>query len=321
MSENINGAATLENKAVLDSERSKKKRVWEIDFVRGFAILLMVLDHLMWNIADFSYTLFDVSIRYNPGHFYTCPFPNSNGVFVPDWLLHYMNAGSWYYYWDLRISFRLVVLILFFTISGISFKFSKNNLKRGIVLLGAGLLITILTIIGWSIGMLSPYNIIPFGVLSCYGVIVLIVYFAKWLTLKLSKNNIKTWYFVSFLMGIISIFITLYFKQAHINICPGPNFDSLGEGLVGVLGAIFGFSIWGGDFFPIFPYLTFFLIGEFIGSTVYKDKESLFKRESIVTKPITFIGRHTIWLYLLHIPVITLFHCFLYRGAGFHLCF
>ena len=301
----------------LTEERIKKKRVWEIDFARGFAIILMVLDHLMWNIYDFTYKFFDVNVNFLGGNF-TPNIPNENGISLPAYLYSYMQVGGWYYNLDVRVAFRQVVLILFFIICGISFNFSKNNIKRGFILLGCGIGITALTGIGVALDLFSlRSSFIPFGVLSCYGTIILLVYFFKWLTLKLSKNNIKIWYFVSFIICLLSIFITVYYDVANINYRFNP--ENPTQVFIGIIGTIFGFSTWGGDFFPLFPYITYFLIGEFIGNTVYKNKESLFKREPKVTKPITFVGKHTIWIYVAHIPLITIIHCILYWAAGFNL--
>lgn len=301
----------------LTKENKKRKRVWEIDFARGLAIILMVLDHLMWNIYDFTYKFFDVNVSFLNGGF-TLNLPNENGISLPSFLYSYMQVGGWYYNWDVRVAFRQVILILFFIICGISFNFSKNNIKRGLILLGCGIGVTILTGIAVGLDIVSlKSSFIPFGVLSCYGAIILLVYFIKWLTLKLSKNNIKIWYFVSFLICLVSIFLTIFYKVGDINYMFNP--ENPKQMFIAILGSIFGFSIWGGDFFPLFPYITYFLIGEFIGNTVYKNKESIFKNEPKITKPITFVGRYTIWVYIAHIPLITLIHCILYWSAGFNL--
>ena len=33
----------------------KRKRVWELDFARGFAIIMMIWDHLMFDLKDMDY--------------------------------------------------------------------------------------------------------------------------------------------------------------------------------------------------------------------------------------------------------------------------
>lgn len=318
MQNNENEGVILTTLPIKEKEElNKKSRVWEIDFLRGFSIILMVFDHMMWSIYDFVYKFFDVNVTYYSTGF-SPNLPNENGISLPSYLYSYMQFGASYYNWDVRIAFRHIVLIIFFVICGIAFTFSKNNIKRGLILLGCGVLITALTGVGVALDLFSlKTTFIPFGVLSCFGAIILVVYFAKWLTLKLSKNNIKTWYAVSFTISLISIFLTIFYQVS------GTDFDFASDDplgiFIGIIGSIFGFSKWGGDFFPLFPYLAYFLIGEFIGLTVYKNKESLFKRELKVTKPISFIGKHTIWVYLAHIPLITLFHAILYWSAGFNL--
>jgi uncharacterized membrane protein len=73
-----------------------------------------------------------------------------------------------------------------------------------------------------------------------------------------------------------------------------------------------GFDIAGtppmADYMPLFPWLGVFLIGCVIGRTCYKDKKTLFagkgKVMTAVARPVEFIGRHSLIIYLVHQPVI-----------------
>jgi uncharacterized membrane protein len=86
------------------------KRIWEIDFLRGFAVLLMLAGHF---IMDFQIFL---------------------GVVIID----FQSApGSW-----LRQLFNLFI----FT-AGISSVFSRSNVKRGLKILALAVLETVLTLI------------------------------------------------------------------------------------------------------------------------------------------------------------------------------
>ena len=77
---------------VLVTKKTKTKRIFEIDFLRGFAICLMVMDHLFWNISNFIAYLFNTGIAYSNGILYN--LPNNLGQVVPDWLFNYMCAGN-----------------------------------------------------------------------------------------------------------------------------------------------------------------------------------------------------------------------------------
>lgn len=85
-----------------------KDRVWEIDFIRGAAIILMVLFHLIFDLREF----YSINIEY--------------------------STGFWYYEGKLSA-------IIFILTSGISSTFSKNNLKRGGAVIGLGIVITLIT--------------------------------------------------------------------------------------------------------------------------------------------------------------------------------
>ena len=62
------------------------------------------------------------------------------------------------------------------------------------------------------------------------------------------------------------------------------------------------------DYMPLFPWLGVFLIGCVIGRLCYKDKKTLFagrgKVMTAVSRPVEFIGRHSLIIYLVHQPVV-----------------
>lgn len=83
-------------------------RYWEIDIIRGAAILLMILFHLLYNLAVF----YGIQIDYKTGAIY---------------LMGKLAA------------------ILFILVAGVCSHFSKNNLRRGIALLCWGFVIFLIT--------------------------------------------------------------------------------------------------------------------------------------------------------------------------------
>lgn len=355
---------------VLVTKKTKTKRIFEIDFLRGFAICLMVMDHLFWNISNFIAYLFNTGIAYSNGILYN--LPNNLGQVVPDWLFNYMCAGNWYIHWDIREAFRIVILFIFFAVSGISFTFSKNNLKRGGIILGGGILISVVTFLLAYFGVISYGNFIPFGVLSCYGFIIIFCYlvdlflrkiiYRKSVVNKESKEVVdKNYYRVSLITTFTLLFIFIFISSL-VDLSSYSftftNIHDVRQVLLQIVSNIFGFARVSGDYFPIFPYINYFLIGIIIGKTVYKNKESLFKYDldyfdlkrdqnnndqakldyynnlssykkfnykfknvmnKYILKPICGVGKHTIWVYLLHIPVITLIHAILFFIAGFSL--
>ena len=61
------------------------------------------------------------------------------------------------------------------------------------------------------------------------------------------------------------------------------------------------------DYFPLHPNLGYFLIGAAIGKTLYRKKESLLPAlaDYGIWKPLCFLGRHSLWVYLLHQPILS----------------
>lgn len=83
-------------------------RIWEIDFFRGIALILMILFHLFFDLKEF--------------YGYNVPY----------------DSGLYYYTGKVSV-------ILFILISAVSSSLSRNNVRRGVKYLGVGMLITVVT--------------------------------------------------------------------------------------------------------------------------------------------------------------------------------
>jgi uncharacterized membrane protein len=63
-----------------------------------------------------------------------------------------------------------------------------------------------------------------------------------------------------------------------------------------------------GDYFPVMPNLGWFIAGIFIGRTLYNKQKTLFPKVNthfILIRVFSFIGRHSLIIYLLHQPLIS----------------
>lgn len=83
-------------------------RVWEIDFLRGIAIILMIFFHLIVDLTDFYGYQFS-----------------------------YLS-GFWYYEGKLTA-------MLFIVLAGVSSGLSSNNFRRGLMIFGWGMVLTAIT--------------------------------------------------------------------------------------------------------------------------------------------------------------------------------
>ena len=62
------------------------------------------------------------------------------------------------------------------------------------------------------------------------------------------------------------------------------------------------------DYFPLLPNLGFFLLGAALGRTVYGKKQTLLpmvNSQNIFLRFLQWCGRQSLWIYLLHQPVLS----------------
>lgn len=239
--------------------KSDKKRIVLLDELRGFAILAMIVHHFFLDAGE-------------------------------------VLSANWGY----DIFRKLCVLqpafwAIFIVISGICSMLSRNTIKRGGIVLGAGLLVTLVTaVIMPRIGMSGAE--IYFGILSCLGSCMIIT----GLFLPLIKKT-------NTLLGMI---ITAVLFFATYSISDG----SLFYGLVALPQALYqtnylmplGFfnsSFFSADYFAILPWIFMFMFGAFVGKLASAGAfpEFTYKKHS---RLLAFVGRNSLWFYLAHQVVI-----------------
>lgn len=229
-----------------------KKRIWELDALRGLCILGVVAVHLIFDLVEL-YGILSWS--------------------YPAWFTLLMQWGG----------------VVFLVLSGICVTLGSHCVKRGLMVLAGGLLCTAVTWLMWKNGF-DKSIIIYFGVLHCLGCCMLL-----WPMYKPMG-----WWALAF-HGLT--FIAAGFLIADIP-APAPWMMGLGFDLPGVATS---------DYFPLLPNLGFFLVGAALGRLLYKNKKSLlpcFSEKSWLARPLCFCGRHSLWIYLLHQPVLTVI-CYL----------
>ncbi len=221
---------------------AKKERIWEIDALRGLFIIFVVIIHL----------IFDLEYMYNVD----------------------LNLPNMYYFVQVNGG------ILFVLISGISITLGSRCIKRGLFVLGCGLLITLVTYI------LFPEITIVFGILHLLGVCMLLYPIYK---------KLPSWAIA--LLAVPIVVLGYVFENMQVN---NPYLF-----FIGLTTEKFNT----GDYFPLFPHLGYFMIGVVLGRLLYSEKKSLlpnFPKNNFIIKFLQFCGRHSIWIYLIHQPVIYL---------------
>lgn len=261
-----------------DEEKTKKQirqekinnRIWEIDLIRGICIILMIFDHLMFDVFFYCEDFLGKVVPYG-GFLEKC-----------------VDFANWYWTWTVRKVVRYVVVFLFFSLSGICSNFSKSNIKRGLITLAVAYGLTIGTYFFnlYEVGdKIQVYyqNVIWFGVLHCFGYSMLITGIIQ----KFKADGKAPLFIWAIIIGTIGI-IFMCFKTTLFDL------------VYGIWGRKTDF-FYTNDFFGLFPHLAIFFLGVVLGKILYNERVSLFDRGNVsFIKPIKFVGRHALWFYLGH---------------------
>ena len=135
---------TLAGASAAGSSAARPPRIWEIDFLRGVAIILVIGYHLLYDIGDY------VGIQRFLGW--------STDLSTVAWkIAQHFFAG------------------LFVLLSGASSTLTRNNIRRGLRLLAVALAVTLVTyLIAVWFHLFDPSDAIIFGILHCLAVSMLL---------------------------------------------------------------------------------------------------------------------------------------------------
>ena len=225
-----------------------KKRIWELDALRGVLLLVMIYVHITYDLTE----LFGVVTLKHSGF--------------------YDFARGW-------------TGVAFLLLSGTCVTFGKHPVKRGLTVLAGGICVTLVTAGMAAVGLADPDIRIWFGILHCLGFCMLL-----WPLLeKLPPVG-------RLLLGIAIILLGSYLNDRV----------RIGTDLLLPFG-LFSRGFASSDYFPLLPFLGWFLVGSFLGQTVYRRKESLLPEapgRNLLSRSLSWMGRNSLTIYLAHQPVI-----------------
>lgn len=224
----------------------KKERIWELDALRGLCILGMIAVHFLYDLVTFT----DAT------------------PLLPSWFSVVQEYGH----------------LLFVLISGLCATLGTRSVKRGAVVLGAGLLVSYVTLFGEAVVGVAGLRI-WFGILHLLGVCMLLYPLFRRLPWPILAALGVGFVALGLWMQTVTVSVTWLFP-------------------LGLRAANF---YCGSDFFPLFPGLGWFLLGAVIGKTLYRDKRTRLPAVRADRAPLRFLrfcGRHSLAIYLLHQPVL-----------------
>ena len=315
-------------------KRFPKARIFEIDFLRGFDIVLMCALHFCYAASSVGVMgiLFDKDSAHNGvieamnrfcyNVFFAIvgttgiPWPeNGQGVFIL-FCLEAFFAG------------------LFVFLSGISCSFARNNLERGVQLAIVSQVETHALIIlsvciknishelSFAPNAVSPYDHSPdisiiLGILQAIAIaLILFAIFDHFFP--------KYWHtFIAscVLIAVSCFFLYFYFSPADgpLSVLNAPNRSTDGSWPRDWWRLLLGTVRYGDDYFPPLLMTTIMFLGATWGKIFYRKRESLLPASFPTkwAKPVLFVGRHTLLIYLLHQPFNYVFLAILYSLCGY----
>lgn len=258
--ESINISANTEN----------HKRVWEIDALRGFLILLVALDHFLWDVA-FMFS-------------FNTPFGMSLKEFARNWHYGIGVCG------EVRSVIHDPCVLLFVFISGLSSSLSRNNAKRAVKMAGFAVGFSLVTYLAQELGFGNI--LVSFNVIHVIALCVFVWALLDWLFSLLKNKHAKTVYvFGVLILALACIICGHYFAKYSITErLSYPQSILVQNTSLGIFSP--------GDRLFLLPSLGWFLLGGCFSKLLYKDRKTLFPTvNERVALPLTFCGRYCIWIY------------------------
>lgn len=299
-------------------DRKRKDRVYEIDLFRSLPLFLVLLYHFAFDISMLPIVLSnyqEIIVQY--------PILNDFVCFCYDIVNN-----------DAILEFVApIVGSCFLFIAGISTSFSRNNIRRGLLLTLGALAISFST---W-LAVILLKNLfkedidlfITFGILHLIAFSVLSYAILDWIIKKIFRHNIPA--ILMMAIGISIFFIGIMLRRGiqyqgkeviwpyfYVSGDPITQIKEFGwtvllEAAIGRLGNTI-------DWWPIFPFSGVLYLGIAFGKALYPEHKSLFPKGNLkIFRPLCFIGRHTIWFYLLQQPVLILILAIILFSMGFRL--
>jgi uncharacterized membrane protein len=232
----------------------KVQRVGVLDELRGLCVLLMLVYHGLYDVVY----LFGVD------------YPAYRGPF-----------------WD---GVQIFIAWNFIFVSGISCRYSRSNIRRGLITLGLGVAVSLVTY------FFMPGQMIWFGILHFLGTAMIL-----YGLVGKALDRLPTLAGMA-LCALLFVF-TFNLPDGTVGL-PGLFELALPAGLYGYSWLLpLGIGGSGSDYFPLFPWIFLFLGGSFLGREFLANRmPGFFYRNHIHF--FARIGRHTIVIYMLHQPVL-----------------
>lgn len=258
-------------KYVFTYNNKPKKRIWELDILRGILMIFVTLCHC----CQFGNQLciFD----------FVTPF----GIKVHDFINTYSGSAF-------AVGIQPFGLWLFCWLSGVNCSFSRSKVRRVLkMVFFCGLFMG-----GYyALHLLVPSFIVGDLIFNIIAVITICV--TIWWLLDLVKC--PDWIRIGIAIIAICLGLTYYYMDY---VRGGAWVENDFLALMVYNGHAHDISRQ--DFQPLFPHLGWFILGGVMGKKIYKEKKTLTKHEEPykVFRPLAYIGKHSLVVYMIGTVVV-----------------
>ncbi len=224
----------------------KTERIWELDALRGLCILCVIVVHLIFDLSFFG----------------------GAQLTLPGWYMFIQEYGG----------------AIFVVLSGCCATLGSRSVRRGAIVFGCAMLISLVTFGMYRLGFAGRDVIVWFGVLHLLGICMMLYPLFK---------KCPTWT----VFALAGAMIVAGYCMRGVRVETPFLFP------LGLITDTFSSS----DYFPLLPQLGWFLLGVGLGRTVYRDKQTLLPgrfSKSAAARFFCLCGRHSLLIYLLHQPLV-----------------
>lgn len=255
------------------------KRYHILDEIRGITLCSMILYHAVWDLVY---------------------------MFGYDW--------NWYqsdfaYLWQQSICWCFILL------SGFCFSLGKRKWRRGLIVFGAGTLVTLVT------HLFMPEQKVRFGVLTMLGVSMLLMALLEKIIELLfgDKKWNRAWKYMGLGVSMLLFFLMREINNHHLGfedfrLYRLPDSLYLRSDFMTFLGFTRS-GFYSTDYFSLMPWFFLFAVGYFLYQIakemgwlvkVLTTEQTFTKQERMFTfrNLFSFMGKHSLIIYMLHQPMI-----------------